>query len=201
MHFEVLVEELSAKCVLDTLLPKIIGEDHGFSVHSFRGKQDLLSKLPSRLKGYSRWLPPDYRIVILVDRDNDDCRELKQRIVDVVRETGLETRSLVRIAVEELEAWFFGDVPALRTVYPRISLHLERRTGFRDPDAIQGGTWEALDRILKQAGYAEGLASKTEAAKNVSRHMDPGSNRSYSFQVFCRGIHTLLAGRDNVGGR
>jgi hypothetical protein len=33
---------------------------------------------------------------------------------------------LNRIAVEELEAWFFGDIEALRAVYPKLSATLGR---------------------------------------------------------------------------
>jgi len=71
-----------------------------------------------------------------------------------------------RIAIEELEAWFFGDVDALHAAYPRVSRHLANKAPYRDPDAITGGTAEALGRVLK-AYYRTGLL-KTEVAKKIA---------------------------------
>lgn len=45
-----------------------------------------------------------------------------------------------RIAVEELEAWFFGDWSALQAAYPRVPATIPQKARFRDPDAIVGGT-------------------------------------------------------------
>ncbi len=71
-----LVEEPSAEAALRNLVPKIVpGVDIQFAV--FQGKQDLLSKLPGLLKGYRKWLPENWRIVVLVDEDRQDCLELK----------------------------------------------------------------------------------------------------------------------------
>ena len=193
MHLEVFVEELSAKEVLDRILPKILGMEHTFDVHPFRDKQELLREIPKRLMAYAKWMPEDWRIVILVDEDRQDCKALKQRLVQATAAARLTGRALCRIAVEELEAWFFGDVEALRAVYPRIPANLHKRAKYRDPDAITGGTWEALDRLLRRYGYRVGLI-KTEAARRIAKHMDPGRNRSHSFQVFRRGVERLVQG-------
>jgi len=45
-----------------------------------------------------------------------------------------------RIAIEELEAWFFGDWPAMCAAYPKLDASVPKRAGLRDPDAIKGGT-------------------------------------------------------------
>lgn len=87
-----------------------------------------------------------------------------------------------RIAIEELEAWFFGDVSALHTAYPRVPETLDQKAIYRDPDAISGGTWEHLEHILKD-DHPNGL-EKIRAATEISTHMDPDRNRSRSFQVF-----------------
>jgi hypothetical protein len=190
MHLEVYVEEPSAKAALDQLLARVLGGERTFVVHPFRDKQQLLREIPSRLRGYSRWLPSDWRVVVLVDEDREDCLELKQRLVEHARSAGLGDRVLCRVAVEELEAWFLGDVEALRAVYPRVPSSLARRAGFRDPDGVRGGTWEALDRVLRRAGYPQGLV-KTAAAREIAMHMDPERNRSHSFCVFRDGIRRL----------
>ena len=193
MHVEVFVEEPSAREALVQLLPKILPSEHTFEVHAFRDKQELLREMPKRLQAYAKWLPSDWRIVVLVDEDREDCRALKRRLVEAAEAAHLADRVLCRIVVEELEAWFFGDVDALRAVYPRLPSTLHRRRAYRDPDAIAGGTWEALHRLLLAHGYAAGLV-KTEAAKRIARHMDPDRNRSHSFQVFRRGLERLVQG-------
>ncbi len=192
MHLEVLVEELSAKKALDRLLPKILGKAPTFAVHDFQGKADLLGSLLARLRGYAARFKKDkttadWQIVVLVDEDRADCRELKRLLTASARQAGIADRVLNRIAVEELEAWFFGDIEALRACYPRVPATLAKQAKYRDPDAVAGGTWEALDRILKKASYAAGL-QKIAAAEAIASHMVPERNRSQSFQTFLRSL-------------
>lgn len=190
MHFEVYVEEPSAEAALKELLPRILGDAHSFHVHAFRNKQELLRKFPSRLRGYSSWLPADWRVVVLVDEDRGDCHALKATLLDSAAQAGLDDKVLARVVVEELEAWYFGDIPALRSAYPRLPQTLASKAAYRDPDAIAGGTWEALDRELKRAGYRAGLA-KVLAARAIAPHMSLDANRSRSFRVFVHGLRTL----------
>jgi len=202
MHIEFLVEEPSAEAALQNLLPKILGNVATFAIHPHQGKPDLLKKLPMRLKGYSHWLLGDWRIVILMDADDDDCLELKAQLEQIAWDAGLITKSaappgqqfqvLNRLAIEELEAWFLGDIEALHAAYPRVGLTLGQRAKYRNPDAIPGGTWEALERLLQRLNYfPEGLP-KITVARQVSRHIDPARNRSRSFQVFREGLLELI---------
>jgi Domain of unknown function (DUF4276) len=101
---------------------------------------------------------------------------------------------LNRVAVEELEAWFFGDVPALSRAYPRVPGTLGAQTRFRDPDNIRGGTWEALERLLKKHGYHTGGLVKTVVAEKIAQHMDVERNRSESFCAFRDGVRRLVSG-------
>ncbi len=203
MHIEFLVEEPSAEAALQSLVPKIVGPGVSSAFHVHQGKRDLLARLPERLRGYSRWLPKDWRIVILTDLDRQDCRKLKDALEQYARDAGLTTRSisgvggrfqvLNRIAIEELEAWFFGDMSALIQAYPRIPKTLTKRVGYREPDAIRGGTWETLERLLQKLDYYPGGLPKIEVARRVSQYMDPDRNRSKSFQVFRQGVRELAA--------
>ncbi|HEY9853456.1 MAG TPA: DUF4276 family protein [Leptolyngbyaceae cyanobacterium] len=99
---------------------------------------------------------------------------------------------LHRIAVEELESWFLGDIPAVRAEYEKIPASLSQKATFRNPDAIKGGTWEQLDRTLKYYGYETGL-QKFDFAEKVSPHMDVENNLSKSFQVFRDGLRTIIS--------
>ncbi len=191
-HVEILVEEPSMEAALRLLLPKIIGE-LSFEIYVHQCKEDLLIRLPERLRGYSRWIPPDWRIVVLVDRDDDDCRRLKERLEQMAATAGFKTKSTAlegrwtvvnRLAIEELEAWYFGDWPAVRSAYPRVSPHIPNKAKHRDPDAIKGGTWETFEHVLKKAGYFKSGMRKIEAARRIAGHMDAERNQSRSFQVF-----------------
>jgi hypothetical protein len=197
-HLEFLVEEPSAEAALDQLLPCILGADVSFKIYQHSGKSNLLRNLGARLRGYRRWLPADWGVVVLVDRDGADCRRLKDRLEATAGEAGLLTTSqagtrkspqvLNRLAIEELESWFFGDNAAISTAYPGVPTNLNQRAPYRDPDAISGGTAEALERVLNQAGYHQGGLAKIQAARDIAAHMEPDRNRSASFQVFRRGL-------------
>lgn len=116
-HLRFLVEELSMREFLNGLLPRYLPEGVTFDVIAFSGKHDLKKKLPKRLNGLKRSLLPGYRLFVVVDRDSDDCRELKNELEDMAMMAGLTTRTSAgskwqvvnRIVVEELEAWYFGD--------------------------------------------------------------------------------------------
>ena len=200
MHIELLLEEPSAEAFLKEVMPRIVPPDTSWQAIVFQGKANLLANLESRLKGYSSWLPPDWRIVVLVDEDREDCRHLKKRLEMIAMEAGLPTKAVTggspfvvlnRIAVEELEAWFFGDPRALNAAYPRIPVSLGTKAKYRNPDEITGGTWEALERVMQRAGYYQGGLPKIEVARNVAKHMNIERNCSTSFQCFVRGIASL----------
>lgn len=91
-HVEILVEEPSMEAALHELLPRILS-GISFSIYPHQCKDELLDRLPARLRGYAAWLPDDYRVVVIVDRDDDDCHELKQRLEKMARDAGLPTRS------------------------------------------------------------------------------------------------------------
>ena len=197
-HFEILVEEPSMEAsFLTELLPRVFGGRATFMVYTHQGKPDLFRKLAYRLRAYSRWLPSNYRIVVITDLDRDECTILKRRLEDYSTAAGLATRSTVgaigwqvvnRIAMEELEAWFFGDWEAVRAAYPNVAENISARMQYRDSDAITGGTWEALERTLKRGGYFSGGYRKVEAAREIGRNFDPNRCCSGSFRV----LHAAL---------
>ena len=197
----VLVEEYSMEAALEHLLPKLLG-DIEYQIIRFQCKDDLLKKAPERLRGYASWLPANWRILVLVDRDDDDCIVLKAELENMAAAAGLLTKTAAdngqcfqvvnRIAIEELEAWFFGDWSAVQAAYPRVPATLPQKAGFRDPDAVAGGTWEALERVLKKAGYFSTGLRKVELAGSVAAHMNPPNNTSRSFQKFAGAVTAAL---------
>ena len=106
---------------LRALLPRVLGE-LPFDVYTYQGKRDIMAQLPNRLRALATWLPDTHRIVVIVDRDDDDCTELRATLDDHADAASLRLRSgaaktwqiVNRIAIEELEAWYFGDWHAVR---------------------------------------------------------------------------------------
>ena len=214
MHFEVLVEDQSGSIALDVVLEKILGTngaDHSWRVHAYKGigripknlhagtdprKRLLLDQLPRLLRGYGRSLqPPLGCVVVVVDLDDRDCRTFKQELLRVLHGCNPRPRTLLRIAIEEGEAWLLGDRRAVKAAYPNATdavLH-----GYRQ-DSICG-TWEVLaDAVhpggparLKNGGYPTAGKAKCEWAGQIAPHMDMNRNRSPSFRVFRDGVRDL----------
>lgn len=97
-HIEVIVEEPSMEMALRTLLPRMVGST-SFEIYPHQGKDDLLARLPERLLGYARWIPDTWRIVVIVDRDDADCAELKGHLEKAASAANLTTRSRAGQAV------------------------------------------------------------------------------------------------------
>ncbi|MCX7425989.1 MAG: DUF4276 family protein [Planctomycetia bacterium] len=200
-HVEVIVEEPSMEAALRILLPRLLGR-LSFEVYSHQCKNEMLAQLPNRLRGYQTWLPEDWRIVVVVDRDDDDCRDIKDRLEQMASDVDLITRRaaggqsyvlVTRLAIEELEAWYFGDWRAVRSAYPKVSETIPRKAAYRDTDSIRGGTWEAFERVLKKAGYFRSGLRKIEAARTIAAHWDPDRNTSKSFQVLRDTLREIAA--------
>jgi hypothetical protein len=117
-HLEILVEEQSSEAFLNCVLPRILTGGQTFQIHVHQGKDDLLRKLESRIRAYSKWLPDTTRVIVLLDRDAGDCKLIKQKMEAAAATSGMATKTTAtdglwrvanRVAIEELEAWFFGE--------------------------------------------------------------------------------------------
>lgn len=207
VHFEILVEDQSGKILIENLLDRILGVDvhnHSWNIHSYIGvghiprnldaetdprKRLLLYQLPRLLRGYGRSLRNfPAVVVVVVDSDDRDCVALKRELVNLLDHCDPCPNVLYRIAIEEMEAWLLGDLPAIRAAYPRT------RNGILEgyvQDSICG-TWEILaDAMhstgsagLKNLGYPEVGKAKCRWAQEIAPHMDVENNRSRSFQLF-----------------
>jgi hypothetical protein len=202
LHF--LVEGPSEESFLNSLLPRLIGA-HRFSVYPHQGKgklsQDsggrrspsrradrvttsrgLLDLLPAKLKAWERSLDRNTdRIVILIDADDDDCAELLERIRTACRRYAPSLEILIRIAIEEVEAWYLGDWTALKKAFPRSR---KRDVDAFQPDSIVG-TWERFQELAGEPVERKLIwAEKMGAVLSI----DPGRNRSPSYKKFCIGV-------------
>jgi len=198
---EIIVEEESMQAALESLMPKILEGRAQWKSIKMRNKMDLIKKLPDRLRAYKRRINDgeNLKIVVLLDQDKDDCVTLKNKLEQIAQEAGLSTKSyhpgqddfqvVNRIVVEELEAWFMGDVEALKKAFSSLN-RAKFPSHFNNPD--QGGTWERLYRFLKKQGIYRSSYPKVKAARKIAPHIDPHRNRSRSFHAFCRGVEACL---------
>jgi hypothetical protein len=74
-----------------------------------------------------------------------------------------------------------------------VSARVVSQAGYRDPDRIAGGTWEAFERVLKKHGYFDGGLAKIEAGRTLGALIDPGRNRSASFGQFQDAVLDAIA--------
>lgn len=202
MYIDFYLEEGSAEEVLNLIVPRIIPNIR-FKTYDLKGKHNLLKVLSARLSAY-RKRNDDWRIVVLVDKDMDDCTELKEKIENYSTGIGLCTKTrpgfngsyrvLNRIIVSELESWFFGDLEAICSAYPKVCKNLGRlRRKYRNPDMVEGKPSTALYNILKNYPEHKQNLAKITAAREIATHMDPDRNTSPSFQTFRNGLLHLVS--------
>lgn len=200
IRLEVLVEEPSAEEALKHILQKIVAGRARTSIHNMRSKGRLLRELPARLRGYRSRIErgEKLRILVIVDRDDDDCEVLKRQLEIMALDAGLSTKSspnregrfqvVNRIAVVELESWFIGDPQALRQTFSKLPARFP--ANFSNPD--NGGTWERLHRFLRRHGIYKRSYPKIEAAGRIASNLEPNRNRSSSFRHFRLGVEAML---------
>jgi uncharacterized protein DUF4276 len=184
MELVFMLEELSAKEFLDSLLPRILPPEISFKTIPHHGKTDLRASLPRKLRA---WRNPYARFVVLHDQDANDCVSLKQQLLTVCNQArpDLLLRPLIRIACHELEAWHLGDLEALETAFPAFNADGVRdKAKFRDVDALAN----AAEELMKIAPEYQ----KVGGSRLLGSLVEIERNTSHSFQVFVSGIETLI---------
>ena len=179
MNIVFLLEEKSMKALLDIVLPKILPPYVDLYTVPHEGKSNLQKSIPHKLKA---WNIPDTKFVIVQDQDSNDCRTLKQKLLDLCSGYGKEC--LVRIACHELEAWYFGDLSAVENAYGVKLDKYKRKSTYRIPDAIENPKDE-LRKMIPQHQQISG-------ARRIGEFMDIQKNKSESFQMFVAGVQALL---------
>ena len=215
MHFEILVEDQSGQTMLEILIPKIIGEQHTFRFHDYRGighipknlrsstdarKRILLDQLPRLLRGYGKTFAsysPNYPAAVIVVCDLDDkcLKVFRQELFTVLNACTPKPETRFCIAIEEGEAWLLGDIPAVKAAYPNAR---DNVLSSYENDSICG-TWELLaDAVssggaseLKYRGWQVVGREKSVWAEKITPHMNVDNNASPSFRYFWEKIRGL----------
>jgi len=171
-----LLEERSMAVLLNGLLPRLFPHLQFLCV-PHEGKQDLEKSVPRKLRA---WREPGVRFVVLRDNDGDDCLALKTRLTGLCIEGG-RTDALVRIACQELEAWYLGEPDALAEAFENDALRcFGNKALYRDPDAVVRPSGE-LERLIPEF-------QKISGARRMAGWLSRERNRSRSFQALIAGI-------------
>jgi hypothetical protein len=106
-------------------------------------RRGLLDQLPAKLRAFASDTHI-HGIVVLVDADDDMCTVLRTAIEQTAQTCAPKLRVVARIAIEETEAFYLGDLRALKRAFPDADM--DRARGY-EPDSIRG-TWELLGEIV-----------------------------------------------------
>jgi len=181
-----LLEEPSARAMLQGILPRLFPEEVASKFLVFEGKQDLDKRLEQRVRG---WLAPDAFFVVIRDKDAGNCQDIKQRLQEKLVHAG-HPNSLVRIACHELESYYLGDLAAVEAgMNCRGLSNLQKKSKYRTPDNLTNPAQE----LAKLADSKKADYQKVAGSRDIAAHMKlDGSNRSHSFNVLVEGLRRLI---------
>lgn len=178
-----LLEEESAKAMLESLLPRILHPDIRPRYIPFEGKQDLERQMVKRLRGYAN---PHARFIVLRDQDNaPDCGAVKERLIERCQEAGKAAKAMVRIACKELESFYLADLGAVEQGLGLKKLAQQQGSAkFRCPDRL-GSPSRELEALTT------GEYQKVSGSRAIGRFLDPANERSPSFKNFIKSIRRM----------
>lgn len=178
-----LLEEPSARAMLESLLPRLLGQDVTYRLVPFEGKQDLERNIVRRIRGYQN---PQARFIVLRDQDSHpDCKVIKQRLLALCQESGKAAACLVRIACQELEAFYLADLAAVEQALELTGLVRHQASSkFRTPDRLGSPSHEL--RQLTGRRY-----EKVAGSREIGRCLSLDNDRSPSFRNLVSGIRRM----------
>jgi hypothetical protein len=178
-----LLEEKSAKNMLMQIIPKIIDTKQiDVRYICFEGKSDLQKKLTTKLQ---HWNTPNSYFVVMQDLDNaPNCKQIKQNLMEKCAQSG-KSNYLVRLACNELESFYFGDLQAVEKAFDINLDKYQDKAMYRYPDTIIKPSVE-LEKIT-QHKY-----TKMAGSLLIGQYMDSTSNTSPSFNTLIQGITKLI---------
>lgn len=178
-----LLEEESAKAMLESLLPRMLDPSIVPRMIPFEGKSDLEKQMVRRLRGY---LNPHARYIVMRDQDAvPDCRVLKQALLAKCDEAGKLGMSLVRIACHELESFYLADLAAVESALGvRGLVRQQGNAKYRAPDYLGSPSHEL--KALTQKRY-----QKTSGSREIGKYLDLENQRSSSFRNLIFGIRRM----------
>ena len=178
-----LLEEESAKAMLQGLLPRILDPQVQLRLMAFEGKQDLEKQMVKRMRGY---VNPHARFIVLRDQDSTpDCRQVKAELLGLCVQAGRHAVSLVRIACHELEAFYLADLQAVESALGIAGLVRHQNTArFRAADHVESPSREL-------AKLTRGAYQKVSGSRQLGPHLNIDNGRSVSFKNLIAGVRRM----------
>ena len=218
MHFIFHIEDQSSKKAMDNLIPKMLGDGITYEIYPYKGigeipknlkpktdasKRMLLDQLPRILRGYGR-VPNCGTIVIICDLDDNNKEKRLSELHGVLNVCNPKPKVLFCLAIEEFEAWYLGDLDAVRAAYPKAK---EKILNSYKNDEICG-TWEVLADAVYQGGHKELKKKGWQAigkqksvwAETISPLMNVDNNRSPSFNNMYAQLKDIVTSANNITG-
>lgn len=174
-----LLEEPSMKVFLDGYLPRLMpGRD--FLCIKHEGRQDLEKSIPRKLRAFQR-----ATIVVVRDNHDADCFVIKSRLRRLCEDGG-RSDALIRIACQELEAWYLGVPETLAEIYHSPQLAgLGCRSKYRNPDRL-GSPSSKLEKLAPEFRKLEGAR-----LMGAAMPLQESASNSPSFRVFVDGLRRV----------
>ena len=219
-YIEILIEDKSGGILMEKIMEKYVADkkDLTYRIHSFKGigkipakavslsqikSHRLLTDLPVYLRGIGaslKNLQGNKAVFVILDSDEEDCSNLKHRLLQVYHEMEISIQVFFCIAIEEMEEWLLVDHQALLKAYPMAKRSLLQKYV---QDSITG-TWEVLADIVYKGGlqglrrnassYYEIGMFKCECAAKIGEYLDLKRNASPSFNYFIGKLNTFYGG-------
>lgn len=196
MTIHVLVEGPSERAVFEVWLPRLL-RGHAIRIYPHEGKgtlpkkldqkperhrRGLLDQLPAKLRGFKNSLDVQTdRVVVLVDADTADPVAFASSIQKAVAVVAPELSVIVRVAVEETEAFYLGDLAGLKQAFPGADMEAARKYV---PDSICR-TAELFGQIVGDPGNNK-VAWAESMGPVLTIH--PANSRSPSFKLLVTGL-------------
>ena len=209
MHFEFHIEDQSGAKAMKILLPKLFIGKATYRIHPYKGlgripkglkprsganKRLLLDQLPQLLRGFGKAPNPGY-IIIICDLDDKVKEQFLSELNGVLNACNPKPDTHFCLAIEEFEAWYLGDLTAVRKAYPKAKDSILK--SYKNDDIC--GTWELLadavykggSRALKNKGSKSVGMQKSIWAKEISPFMNIDDNISPSFRDMLNQLRSI----------
>lgn len=178
-----LLEERSAKVMLESLLPRLLDDRIEYKLIAFEGKQGLEKRMVMRIQAY---INDSARFLVMRDQDSaPDCVALKKSLIAKCVSSGRGSSCVVRIACRELETFYLADLKAVEQGLGMKGLVSKQQAAkFRNPDYLGSPSHEL--KILSKQTY-----EKIKGSREIGKYLDLENGRSDSFRNLISGIRRL----------
>ena len=153
------------------------------------------------LRGYGNAFsnyPDDYpaAVILVCDLDNKCLKAFRQELLAILDGCNRKPETRFCIAIEEGEAWFLGDISAIKAAYPKAKDTV--LVGYINDSICD--TWELLadavfnggSQSLSAKGWQATGAEKSAWSEKITPHMDIENNASPSFCYFREKMRELV---------